>query len=225
MHSIIQGMMSPWPSEDEQWAFLARLIQHYCNEYTETDIMADLKAAVGEKPYFILTSNGECHFELAGFDPQRIWKVEGNWSGMQCARACCSDVYDSFPEAARLAEAGTCGRAPTDLVPRCPRCGARCTCACRRTAIFSPTRAPGRASRSSLPRGGKRLFVLELGIGPRNRLIKEPVMRLVQSEPNATYVTVNLGEVFVPAPIATKSFGIDGRIDDALRQIREAAER
>lgn len=67
--------------------------------------------------------------------------------------------------------------------------------------------------------------MLELGIGPRNRLIKEPVMRLVQSEPNATYVTVNLGEVFVPAPIATKSFGIDGRIDDALRQIREAAER
>jgi len=123
VHSIIQGMMSPWPSEDEQWAFLARLIQHYCNEYTETDIMADLKAAVGEKPYFILTSNGECHFELAGFDPQRIWKVEGNWSGMQCARACCSDVYDSFPVAARLAEAGTCGRAPTDLVPRCPRCG------------------------------------------------------------------------------------------------------
>ncbi len=71
----------------------------------------------------------------------------------------------------------------------------------------------------------KRLFVLELGIGPRNRLIKEPVMRLVQSESNATYVAVNLGEVFIPAPIAFKSFSIDGRIDDALRQIREALGR
>lgn len=145
---------------------------------------------------------------------------------LQCARACCSDVYDSFPVAARLAEAGTCGRAPTDLVPRCPRCGGPMYLRVQKDGYFLPDEgARARFEKFLATWRGKRLFVLELGIGPRNRLIKEPVMRLVQSEPNATYVTVNLGEVFVPAPIATKSFGIDGRIDDTLRQIREAAER
>ena len=34
---------------------------------------------------------------------------------------------------------------------------------------------------------GKKLVVLELGIGWRNQLIKAPMMRLVASEPNATY--------------------------------------
>ena len=44
---------------------------------------------------------------------------------------------------------------------------------------------------------GKKLVVLELGIGWRNQLIKAPMMRLVDSEPNATYVTLNLGEIYI----------------------------
>jgi hypothetical protein len=43
----------------------------------------------------------------------------------------------------------------------------------------------------------QRLVVLELGIGPRNQLIKAPLMRLVDREPYGTYITVNLGEVFI----------------------------
>ena len=225
VRSIIQGTMAPWPSDEERRTFLARLVQRCCNEYSETGVMTDLKAVVGGKPYFILTSNGECHFGLAGFDPERVWEVEGNWSGMQCARACCPDVRDAFPVAAKLAEAETCGRVPADLVPRRPRCGAPCACACSRTAISSPTSARARFDTFLATWRGKRLFVPELGIGPRDRLIKEPVMRLVQAEPNATYVTVSLGEVLIPAPIAPKSFGIDARTDDALQLTREATGR
>ena len=44
---------------------------------------------------------------------------------------------------------------------------------------------------------GKKLVVLELGIGWRNQLIKAPMMRLVAGEPNATYVTINLGEIYI----------------------------
>ena len=40
-------------------------------------------------------------------------------------------------------------------------------------------------------------MVLELGIGWHNQLIKAPMMRLVASEPNATYVTINLGEIYI----------------------------
>ena len=55
---------------------------------------------------------------------------------------------------------------------------------------------------------GKKLVVLELGIGWRNQLIKAPMMRLVASEPNATYVTINLGEVYIADNIKEKSFGL-----------------
>ena len=37
-------------------------------------------------------------------------------------------------------------------------------------------------------------MILELGIGWRNQLIKAPLMQLAAREPQAVYVTVNLGE-------------------------------
>ena len=71
---------------------------------------------------------------------------------------------------------------------------------------------------------GKKLVVLELGIGWRNQLIKAPMMRLVAGEPNATYVTINLGEIYIADNIKEKSFGLDGRLDELLPALREACE-
>ena len=70
----------------------------------------------------------------------------------------------------------------------------------------------------------KKLVVLELGIGWRDQLIKAPMMRLVASEPNATYVTLNLGEIYITDNIKEKSFGLDGRLDELLPALREVCE-
>ena len=32
LRCILQGMMAQWPSEEEKWAFWARLIHHYCGQ-------------------------------------------------------------------------------------------------------------------------------------------------------------------------------------------------
>ena len=47
-------------------------------------------------------------------------------------------------------------------------------------------------------------------------------MRLVANEPNATYVTINLGEVYIADNIKEKSFGLDGRLDELLPALRKA---
>ena len=70
----------------------------------------------------------------------------------------------------------------------------------------------------------KKLVVLELGIGWRNQLIKAPLMRLVAQEPNAVYVTINLGEVYIPDYIQNKSFGIDGPLREILAALRTLCE-
>ena len=72
---------------------------------------------------------------------------------------------------------------------------------------------------------GKKLVILELGIGWRNQLIKAPLMRLVDQEPNATYVTINLGEVYIADSIKRKSFGLDGSLGEILSALREADKR
>ena len=71
---------------------------------------------------------------------------------------------------------------------------------------------------------GKRLAILELGVGWRNRVIKEPFMSLAASEPEAVYITFNKGEVYIPSAIAGKSIGVDGDIGEALKEICLARE-
>ena len=85
--------------------------------------MNDLKAIVGEKDYFVVTSNGEGHFELCGFNPTKIYEIEGNWFTMQCARPCHDTLYSSLEVAEKLSAAEQGGHVPTELVPRCPKCG------------------------------------------------------------------------------------------------------
>ena len=49
-------------------------------------------------------------------------------------------------------------------------------------------------------------------------------MRLVAGEPNATYVTINQGEIYIVDNIKEQSFGLDGRLDELLPALREACE-
>lgn len=72
---------------------------------------------------------------------------------------------------------------------------------------------------------GKRLVVLELGIGSRNRIIKQPLMQLVEHEPNATYITLNLPhELYIPEKIADKSIALPGDITITLMEMNICME-
>lgn len=72
--------------------------------YTTSSVMEDLKTIVGDKPYFILTSNGEGHFEMSGFEPQRVYELEGNWIELRCSRLCHDKTYPALPIIRKLAE-------------------------------------------------------------------------------------------------------------------------
>lgn len=225
LRCILQGMTARWSSEEEKWAFWARLIHRYCGQYRPTPVMEDLKAIVGEKDYFVVTSNGECHFELCGFDPEKIYEIEGNWLTMQCAGRCHETRYPSLELAEKLAAAERDGQIPAELVPRCPQCGGPMEIhmgAGHR--MISDTAAQARFQNFLKTYHGKKLVVLELGIGWRNQLIKAPLMRLVAQETNTSYVTINLGEVYIAEDIKEKSFGLDGRLDELLPALREACE-
>ena len=218
--------MAGWPSQEEKWAFWARLIHHYCGQYEPTPVMNHLKAIVGEKDYFIVTSNGECHFELCDFDQDKIYEIEGNWLTMQCARPCHDTRYPSLEVAEQLWKAEQqSGHVPAESVPRCPECGGpmEIHMAAGQRMIPDPA-AQARLEHFLNTYHGKNLVILELGIGWRNQLIKAPMMRLAAREPDAAYVTMNLGEVYITDDIKEKSFGLDGRLDELLPALRKACD-
>lgn len=226
IRSILHGMSVRWPSEEEKWAFWSRLIHHYCGEYKVSRVMRDLKAIIGNKDYFIVTSNGEGHFEMSGFDPNRIYEVEGNWLTMQCSHACHSTLYPSLAMAEKMAAAEKGGKVPSDMIPHCPKCGGSMQIHLELDRNFIRESAGQKHLQSFLNRyHGQKLVVLELGIGPRNQLIKAPLMRLVDMEPNAVYITINLGELYITDNIKEKSFGLDGYLGEILSSLREVCDK
>ena len=226
VRSIFQGMTFYWPSEEVKWAFWSRLIHRYCQEYRKSSVMDDLLAIVRDTPYFIVTSNGEGHFEQAGFDKDKIFEVEGTWQTMQCASPCHDVVYPALEWMERMAAADRDGVIPTELIPRCPRCGGPMTVHFAVDPHFIPDKDGQRRLTAFLQRyHDRKLAILELGIGWRNQLIKKPLMELAAREPQAFYVTINLGEVYIADAIAHTSIGIDGSLSDVLAQMRKVMER
>ena len=223
LRCILQGMMARWPTEEEKWGFWSRLIHRYCGRYRPTPVMVDLRAIVGVKDYFIDTSNRECHFERSGFAPEKIYEAEGNWLTMQCARPCHDTLYPTLELAEQMAAAEQGGKVPSELVPRCPKCGGPMEIHMEGGPNFIPDTAAQQRMQAFLRQyRGRKLVVLELGVGWRNQLIKAPLMRLVAQEPNAVYVTVNLGEIYIAENIKERSFGLDGSLSDVLSALREA---
>ena len=222
IYSILQGMAYRWNTDEEKWGFWSRLIHHYCLEYKPTKVMKDLKAIVGDKDYFIITSNGECHFEMSGFSYEKIYEIEGNWLTMQCATPCHDTVYSNVDIMEKMWKEEKGGKIPSELVPRCPHCGGAMNIHMKFDYRFiRDVGAINRCNEFLNNCSGKNLVVIELGIGWRNQLIKAPLMRIVAKEDNATYITVNLGEVYITDDIKDKSFGIDGYISDMLDKVRK----
>ena len=141
----------------------------------------------------------------------------------RCASDCCEDVYENREDVLRMAEAEKNGRVPSELIPRCPRCGSPLTVNFADSQMFFQTRQFQSKMQDYQnfvwKYHGKNLVILELGVGWRNRMIKEPLMQLAASEPNAVYITFNKGEVYIPAEIQEKSIGVDGDIAEALHKI------
>ena len=217
---ILQGMGARWPSEEEKWGFWSRLVHYYYGSYQETPVMKDLKTLVGDRDYFVVTTNGECHFEACGFDPAKIYEMEGNWLTIQCASRCHDGIYPWETLAEKMAAAERKGKIPSEMIPHCPVCGGPMQVHMEMDGNFIPeTESRNRLKRFLEKYHGKKLLILELGIGWRNQLIKAPLMRLTAREPRAFYVTVNRGEIYIPQEIMEKSTGLDGDLSEILHRL------
>lgn len=217
IRNILQGCSFSYPSETEKWAFWSRLIWHYNGKYKGSPNTENLKKLITNKPYLIVTSNGEGHFSLSGFDVEKIIELEGNWLTMQCAHACHRTLYPTLEMIKEMAQAEKNGYVPDTLIPKCPKCGGNMQIHVPINGYFIPNEMAQEKFNSFIQEfHGKKLAVLEMGIGYKNQMIKAPFMELVQQNPNAIYITINKGEIYIPAPIREKSYGLDGDIIEIL---------
>lgn len=126
-HDMYSGGFYPYETLEEYWAWWSRHI--WVNRY---DIgvgkpYADLLELIKDKDYFVLTTNVDHQFQLAGFDKKRLFYTQGDYGLWQCSKACHDKTYDNEDTVRIMVAEQKNMKIPTDRIPKCPVCGAPMT--------------------------------------------------------------------------------------------------
>ena len=123
-HDMYSGGFYPFGTLEEHWAYWSRYI--YINRYMDAPkpVYQDLLKLVQHKDYFVLTTNVDHCFQKAGFDKKRLFYTQGDYGLWQCSRPCHQKTYDNENIIKKMVVEQKSGKVPTELVPRCPVCGA-----------------------------------------------------------------------------------------------------
>ena len=221
---MYSGGFYPFATREEYWAWWSRHI--YANRY---DVPAgrpyrDLLGLVRDKDYFVLTTNVDHQFQLAGFDKKRLFYTQGDYGLWQCSRACHAVTYDNEQTVRRMVSGQRDMRVPAGLVPYCPVCGAPMTMNLRIDALFVQDGGWHAALRryEDFLRGHERanILYLELGVGFNTPgIIKLPFWEMTMKNPDATYACLNPGEADCPREIAGRSLCISEDAGKTLERL------
>ena len=209
---------------EEHWAFWSRHI--YCNRYTDADndVYKQLFKLVKDKNYFVLTTNVDHQFQKTGFDKNRLFYTQGDYGLFQCSEPCHNETYDNEIIVRRMFEEQKNMRVPSELVPKCPKCGKPMTMNLRADDKFVEDEGWYKANEqySEFIRRykGEKILFLELGVGFNTPvIIKYPFWQMTAENPNAVYVCINKGEAFCPEEISKQSICLNIDIMKAIEKM------
>jgi len=84
----------------------------------------NLLELVKDKDYFVLTTNVDHQFQLAGFDKKRLFYTQGDYGLWQCSKPCHDRTYDNEEAVRQMVAEQKDMKIPSELIPHCPICGA-----------------------------------------------------------------------------------------------------
>lgn len=215
------GGFYPYDTWEEYWAWWSRhiLINRY--EVSAGKPYSNLLRLVKDKEYFVLTTNVDHQFQLAGFDKTRLFYTQGDYGLWQCSEACHDKTYDNKEMVYRMASEQRDMKIPAELVPKCPVCGRPMTMnlRCDDTFVQDEGWYAAAARYDDFIRRCEERHVLfmELGVGGNTPgIIKYPFWKMTAKNPQAVFACVNYGEAVCPKEIACRSVCINGDIGKVI---------
>ena len=226
IRDMYSGGFFPFPTPEEQWAWWSRHI--WCNRYEPAprDTYAKLLRLLDGKDFFVITTNVDHQFQLAGFPKERLFYTQGDYGLWQCSEPCHDKTYDNYDTVKRMVAEQHDMRVPTELVPQCPVCGRPMAMNLRADDTFvedAGWHAAAERYRDYLEthQEGKVLY-LELGVGANTPvIIKYPFWRYTAANPQATYACINLGEANAHQSIQERALLFDVDINQLIEDLLE----
>ncbi len=241
IRDMYTGGFYPFPDEETRWAWWARHI--YFNRYIKAPkpVYNRLLKLMRDKDYFVLTTNVDHQFQLAGFDKRRLFYTQGDYGLFQSVNPKNRKTYDNEAWVMRamaaqgfvMDERGMYDlpqdgklkmRIPADLIPVCPDDGSSVTTNLRADDSFVEDAgwhaAAERYTRFVEAHEKGPILYLELGVGANTPvIIKFPFWRMTMANPEAVYACLNYGEAYCPKQIERQSICVQDDIGAVLESI------
>lgn len=226
IRDMYSGGFYPFETPEEYWAWWSRHIMVNRYKPVPKPVYGDLLKLVEDKDYFVLTTNVDHQFQLAGFDKKRLFYTQGDYGLWQCSEPCRQYTYDNEETVRRMVAEQRDMKVPPELIPRCPVCGRPMTMNLRTDDTFVQDEgwhaAADRCSDFLYRHEGAAILFLELGVGYNTPgIIKYPFWRMTAQNPKAVYACINYGEAICPKEIEDKSVCINHNIGRVLKDILE----
>lgn len=223
IQDMYSGGFFPFESLEEYWAWWSRHIMVNRYEKAPRPVYEQLRALVEGKDYFVLTTNVDHQFQLAGFDKKRLFYTQGDYGLWQCSKPCHQETYDNEETVRRMVTEQRSMKVPAELIPRCPKCGRPMTMNLRSDNTFVQDEgwyaAQSRYEDFLRRHQGQRVLFLELGVGENTPvIIKYPFWQMTVRNPKAVYACINYGQAYAPKEIAKQSICIDSDIGEVLQK-------
>ncbi|MCD7811625.1 MAG: Sir2 silent information regulator family NAD-dependent deacetylase [Ruminococcus sp.] len=238
---MYSGGFYPYQTPEEYWAYWSRNI--YINRYINApkSTYENIFTLVKDKDYFVLTTNVDHCFQKAGFDKKRLFYTQGDYGLFQCSEPCHNDTYDNETVIREMVLAqgfaiGNDGElmlsadsklkmsVPTELIPKCPKCGKPMSMNLRADDTFVQDsgwdKAAERYENFIRTHKKQRIVFLELGVGFNTPgIIKYPFWQMTAENHDATFVCLNYGQAGVPSEIKAQSICINGDIHEIIEEL------
>ena len=219
------GMMRQWDSREEFWGYLATFLHTTQTAEIRTPYQ-DLNDLLKGKDFFVITTNQDTQF-VKLYPEEQVAEIQGDHRFFQCKDCCADETWDAVKPVEEMIKAmGGRTAVPSELIPRCSRCGGEAFPWVRGYGNFLQGRKYEeqyeKASRYILEHKDEKILFLELGVGRLTPMfIQEPFWNLTLSLPEARYIAVNDQYHILPKDIEEKGMVIEA---DIARVLRDAAE-
>ena len=213
-------------TEEEKWGYWSKFI--YLNRYKfgAAPLYKKLYEIVKDKNYFVITTNVDHQFQLAGFDKKRLFYTQGDYGLFQCKNKCHNKTYDNEDIIKEMVLNIKDGLIPKKLVPHCPVCNGLMDTNLRKDNMFVEDdgwhNAASNYQEFLLKNKDKKILFLELGVGLNTpAIIKYPFIRMTYEFRNAYYVSINKGYNLIPNEIKDKSIVIEEDINTVIEELKK----
>lgn len=224
---MYSGGFYPYATEEERWAYWSRYV--YVNRYLQTtpnELYAELFELVKDKDYFVITTNVDHQFQIAGFDKQRLFYTQGDYGLFQCSVPCHNKTYDNRELIVKMYNEQKDMKIPTELIPKCPVCGKPMEMNLRADDRFVQDDGwyeHARGYQNFIDKTkNKKVVLIEIGVGYNTpAIIKYPFEKMTYFEKKTNLIRINKDYAICSSEIKDKTILFNEQVKDILHDLMQ----